>query len=281
MDWEAYEAARPIIVADELRNPHPITCNTAARYGLPFAFATPVASDGNRHLRVNVSPHHADLALRIVDAFVRACEVRGFELRHHPHHHESNGLLVYVEGEAFPMRLCEYRSGKFPRVLTLEIARPTYIQLSKRSWQDRPRHPLAERLNEVMLALRAEVAARNEARLAREAHERRIAVLHEKREELRECIEEEEGRIVALREEAQNWRDAQIIREYVAALEARASGTPAGEERAGWYQWAREQADRLDPLTPSPPSILDTHEDEYRELGLSEYLEEDGTIGQA
>ncbi len=43
-----------------------------------------------------------------------------------------------------------------------------------------------------------------------------------------------------------------------------------GSELAKWIEWAHQQADRLDPLCPSPPSILDEEgleEEEPRRYG--------------
>lgn len=58
------------------------------------------------------------------------------------------------------------------------------------------------------------------------------------------------------------WSRSQRIREYLAAVEAGAD--PDDEALQSWLTWAREYADWLNPLTDSPPSILDEPEPEPR-----------------
>jgi hypothetical protein len=60
--------------------------------------------------------------------------------------------------------------------------------------------------------------------------------------------------------EAKSWRKAAMIREYLSAIREHAAakgGIEAGSELDCWLTWAAAQADRLDPLAPSPPSVLD------------------------
>lgn len=78
---------------------------------------------------------------------------------------------------------------------------------------------------------------------------------------LRRRIGEEEWRLERLCQEAENWEKAKAIRKYVIEMmevkkqqgEELGPDTPLGT----WVAWALQQADRLDPLTKSPPSILD------------------------
>lgn len=78
--------------------------------------------------------------------------------------------------------------------------------------------------------------------------------------------------------EAANWQEAKTLRAYIAAVEQQpVSGKQLFKHRE-WSAWARDQADRLDPLTPSPPSILDTPYCRFRELGHFEVLDENGNI---
>ena len=50
------------------------------------------------------------------------------------------------------------------------------------------------------------------------------------------------------------------MREFIAALEKNWTETeqvPPDSPKGKKLAWMKQQADRLDPLTPSPPSILD------------------------
>ncbi|MFH1933295.1 MAG: hypothetical protein ABIN18_17100 [Pseudomonadota bacterium] len=67
--------------------------------------------------------------------------------------------------------------------------------------------------------------------------------------------------VLRLNNEVWNWKRSQILREYIAEIEKHATDDelPFGLEKplVEWLKWAHDQADRLDPLSPSPPSILD------------------------
>lgn len=278
MDWQDSEAAHPIVVADELLTPHPITQCTANRYGMVLS-STDQTTGEDRYFTVHVSAHRAGLALRIVDAFVRACEVRGFELRHDSTNFKHDGLSVFIDGEPLPLGL--YERGASVTHLSLEYGRHPHIRLRRRLWKDHPRRPLAGKLNAVMFALRAEVAERFAIRRENEEYDRRMLQLQSERQQLSRRVSLEHKAVAALGEEADGWQRAQIIRAYVTAVEMQAAQPPLGRERETWCQWARQQADRLEPLTLSPPSILDTPRDAYRELGHDEAVGLDGTIEHA
>jgi hypothetical protein len=58
-----------------------------------------------------------------------------------------------------------------------------------------------------------------------------------------------------------NWQTARLIRDHIEAviIKARAENKPIGAdtELGKWILWAKEQADRFDPISASPPSVLD------------------------
>jgi hypothetical protein len=80
-------------------------------------------------------------------------------------------------------------------------------------------------------------------------------------QQLKSQIEGEEARIQRLERGADNWHRARRIREYVLALveckkkQAKELGPDTALGR--WTIWALQQADRIDPLTEKPTSILD------------------------
>lgn len=105
------------------------------------------------------------------------------------------------------------------------------------------------------LADRAEM----QQRAAEEAQRRRRAEEHAK---LQAQVDAEKAKVRALVRAAAEWSRAEKIRTFVnAAREAAAQngqsaepGSPFGD----WIVWAEQQADRVDPLKESPPSIVDT-----------------------
>ncbi len=63
---------------------------------------------------------------------------------------------------------------------------------------------------------------------------------------------------------AEDWKKSVWIREFVDAVEEKWRSDdfhfePEGEHEE-WLTWARQQADRLDPLKESPQSIIDEEE---------------------
>lgn len=79
--------------------------------------------------------------------------------------------------------------------------------------------------------------------------------------QLKTLVDAEENRIQRLEQGADDWHRARAIREYILALVdcRKEQGKELGPDTAlgRWVTWALEQADRIDPLVESPPSILD------------------------
>ncbi|MGB9418553.1 MAG: hypothetical protein WCB58_19730 [Acidobacteriaceae bacterium] len=84
---------------------------------------------------------------------------------------------------------------------------------------------------------------------------------------LSEEIRKEDERVKEVEGRAASWSRAREIREFVAALEAlwSSKGEDISESSPPSQRliWMRQQADRLDPLVESPPSVLD-HRHEIR-----------------
>ena len=98
-------------------------------------------------------------------------------------------------------------------------------------------------------------------RMERERREREWKAQERRREILRRQIEREQERLDVLNEQARAWQEAQQLRAYILAV--RSAGFYAqrsitgGRDLDDWCTWALEQANRLDPTTTSPPSVLD------------------------
>jgi hypothetical protein len=89
----------------------------------------------------------------------------------------------------------------------------------------------------------------------------REAELRRRRQELEERQEAEQVCVNRLLADATAWRQSILLREYIGRVEqvilARDGVIPMDSEAASWLAWARQQADRLDPFVPNPPSVLD------------------------
>ena len=79
--------------------------------------------------------------------------------------------------------------------------------------------------------------------------------------ELKRKNQNEKARVATLVIDAENYHKSKQIRDFIAAVENdRQKGNPVyvtDDDFDNWVKWARDQADRLDPLTESLASILD------------------------
>jgi len=106
----------------------------------------------------------------------------------------------------------------------------------------------------IAVEFRRNTAIRHQEDLFRKLHWEELG-------QLKTQIETEEARIQRLENGASNWHRARRIREYVLALvecrnkQRKKLGPNTALGR--WAAWAFQQADRIDPLTERPASIID------------------------
>lgn len=290
--WKlAEETADPIIVSDVLERPHRATRAMKSALGgqKPDKYGA-IHSTVTDAFLARMHPASKDRVLRIADAFAKACESRGFELRPgKPGSRLAGQLCVVIEGEDFEVSIDERMRQEPYRMTDEEIARrkrggyvytpayqyvptgeltikigPAFGSGLQHSWADSRSRKVEERLGDVILGMRKLAVWRAAERERRRRKEERLAREKQRRAELRAQIEAERQAIDRLEKDAHSWRRAEEIRAFVAA---RSKVTQSDES---WVTWALEQADRIDPLRQSPPSILDTPDPEYRELPLWE-----------
>jgi hypothetical protein len=133
--------------------------------------------------------------------------------------------------------------------------------------------PMERRLKQVAVSVINIVArAKEEHAKAKKREEKKLEESRRKEGEERQRaakwkeIQIEEARVDALIEDSEDWAKSNHLRDYINAKKADyiARGVSIGpkSEAGKWLKWASDQADRLDPLTTSPLSILDD-EDKY------------------
>jgi hypothetical protein len=264
----AYEAKHPIIVPDHLRRPHHLVTNTRAilQHRKPGTNGT-LWTKGCP-LQIRVSPNQVARALRIFDSFVKACEERGFSVS--AGDERDARTKIKVRGEELAVSI-EEPSRRTDHVLTARekeehrqgrgwsIPRYDYgpsgrlvftinewTEGVRHRWSDREKRPLEACLNDIIVGLvrisvmvlgprRTEVTRRHQLWL----EEERGHQIHRARmEALRKCLEE--------------WQQNQELRAFIAAVEAaarsRCCSTPEETPLREWLRWARDLADRGDPL---------------------------------
>ena len=131
-----------------------------------------------------------------------------------------------------------------------------------KSWNDGKTRTLEDLLPEIVAVfMRIAIAgkAADERRVAEEAEAQRQAAERARNAEL---IKQEESRVRALHRAAANWERARRIRDLAAAAcegaQREGVSVEPGTTFGDWLIWAAQQADRVDPLKVSPPSIIDS-----------------------
>jgi len=165
-------------------------------------------------------------------------------------------------------------SGKF--CLEIEPRRSYYSRGDglRRKWSDCQRDKIEGYLNLFVTGVIKVAIAKREGELQNERRERARQNEEKQRAEQEQAraaiwakIQKERAKVNKLEAEAAAWEESRQVRLYIEAVRqnALASGKNVGKESelGRWLAWAQQQADRMDPLKESPPSILDD-EEKYR-----------------
>jgi hypothetical protein len=241
-------------------------------------------------LDLRVTKHCMARALRIMAAIIHMLEREGFKLAVEKKKSESTSAIVYGETIRFGLieRSRQVKPSPKPNASSPSSYNPIRLEPTgvlsievwnyyggglQKTWRDRESAHLEEQLPRCIagmmrIALK-ERAERDKREREEQARQKRI---DEVRAQLKQ-IEKEEKKIKALEREAIRWQRAERIREYIEAARRDAHQKPELEDRATileWAAWAERQADRIDPLKPSPPSLLDDKEKVIRRLQAAE-----------
>lgn len=288
VDRREFEA-RPenrIVVTETLDMPHPLVVATERALRQPrHRDLRNLPTTDRRALDISVSEASLPRALRILDALVKALDARGMHLRIDPDGKRRTCLTL--QGQVLAIRLVENTSRterEFSEKERQDIKKYGYTYLPNRylyqqtgalklgiigSYYDElqkvvsdGKHQRVEQhLNEFVVKLEAEAVHRKR----REEHLEQQRRLWEEQERQRHEREERERkeieRLKALEEEARDWKRAEDIRAYVAAMEAKATRAHGSieldSELGQWIVWARHKADWIDPLVNAKCPVLD------------------------
>lgn len=230
-------------------------------------------------LDVRVSKDCLTRALRIMAAIVFMLEQEGFQLVVEKRRSESTSAIVLGESIRFGLveKSRQVKAAPAPNAKSSSIYNYNPIRLeptgilsievwsyysvgAQKTWRDRDNAPLEAQLPKFVAGM-VRIALRKRA--DQKAQEEREQARQKKIDEVTEIldrIEAEEKKIKTLKKEAVAWHRAERIRKYAAAVRERAEAKTDASERAKileWTDWAERQADRIDPLKESPPSIID------------------------
>lgn len=258
-----------IRVPRPLVDPHPLVRLTAEvlRSVRPGLYGT-VSARRVKCLDLRVGPRSLERALRIMDALVKALERRGFRIIVSTA--EKPETQIEILGQRLTIALDERikRIEQVPRNGESFAPKWDYVpsgqlRLKIDEWvggsarkirSDGDRARLERQLNDVIVGLvviadakRAWEQEREREEAARREAERQRALAEQARRE-----EEERRRV--LERQAASWAKSQRLRAFIDEVERRANAKGVSlvpnSELGAWIAWARQHADRLDPLVP-------------------------------
>ncbi len=283
----------PVTVPSSLRNPHSLvrqtrdalskakSCNDDGLYSGRF---------GNKEtLSIQVGKKSLRRALCIMDSLIKRIERFGGKVSVVKERWNKHPIVTVAGEQVAILRLRErynqvrYGSDKdkkpfwstkmeyvYNGLLVLDSG-PSYCNTTH--CHDTPKQKrLEDYLNQLVIdfiekagRMRIERREKEEAERQRKERERierqQEELLRQRQEELQLKQREERDRVDRLITEANSWRQSRIVRAYIRTM-LRVFGekreeVPEASELKEWGIWANQQADRLDPLTVSPPSVLD------------------------
>ena len=262
-----------IVVPERIKVWHPVVAAARDALARPIIDKRGMPQTPGNGLNISVSPALQGRALKVANTLLKALEKRGYVVQQGKHQVE-----IVMFGDALRLRLYEpsLRSDYVPSAAQLaEKAKGGWSYWPK--WQftpsgrlqvmaddgyggkitDSDRHSVEQQLNKLidLMATRAVgFLIRNERQAIEDAERQRIRdiVLERKRRQ-----DAEKQRLAKLEVDAQNWRRAQAIREYLNALEQSAEQQKLSTEQLELLRWGHAKADWIDPLKTGVVDVLD------------------------
>lgn len=266
----------PIGVPDNLDDVHPLIQSSLKTLKSCDIDACGIIQQPlERRLDIQVSKPNLYRAHRIFAGLLAALESRGYQIS--LKEDKRPGAAVRIMGQDVDFGIVELLQNKSrydkesSGLLRLYIDSKDqhhYLKGVRRLWSDGKHKRLEATLNDyiagmiIFAAKRAELTRQiNERIQKQEAEKQRQLEKQRLQNELAAQINAEQERVDNLLQEARDWQSSHLLREYITTVieRARRNGKPCDPSSTlgKWIIWAKQQADRLDPFTDSPPSILD------------------------
>ncbi len=213
-------------------------------------------------ISISVSKHNYSRALRIMDTFLKAMEQRG-------HKFELNNDTVHlvIHGEEFGISIRE-KNKRTPKPKTGNWQEYDYtpsgvlvfsarIRWNSIEWKD-GKLPLEQHISKIIAKLEIKGAEEREERIKRE---KQLAIREEEKriEKVRaQLVAEELEKFKQLKQAAERWHEANVIRGYLDALKQKgmSSRSPEQSELTAWLIWANKKADWFDPSINAEDELL-------------------------
>lgn len=290
------EAEPRIEVAESLRGAHELVSRANQEMQEVRGDSRGIlASSEKSALELRVSKATLRRALLIADALLKALGKRGYAVKPGPSAEISGVDVGFAIEEGLETkreevedhdldgsyefghsRFNEQRVPSGRLTVRLRDAGAYWAQGMRHTWRDSDKRRVEDCLNKIVQGLIAQAGRlkeHNEEARRREQARRTAEARREEeakaRAEKRERLKAEGARVDALLQQARNWQESRNLRDYIAEVRrthlAKHGTIEPGSQIGEWLNWATEQADRLDPLRVSPPSILDTPKEELEE----------------
>lgn len=278
-------SAKPIIVRKKLRNPHPLVVETQRilEKGKPDKYGV-LRPWRKQYLNIRVGPDSLKRALRIMDALLKCFDEMGFEVSTHVY--QVPTTYVHILGEKIRVYLKE-KTRQVDHKLTDEekkdlkryghsfAPRWDYIPTGKlsliidewgtydikKNWSDTKSKRIEDMLNDFIISVYKIAYIDRQRRLEREEEQRRRRAEQEKLAEEARRREAEQKRLLDFESQALMWAKSEQLRVYIKEVEKRASLRQCSmvfrKRFDDWMSWAKQHADRIDPLDKKLPFEID------------------------
>jgi hypothetical protein len=223
-------------------------------------------------LEIHVSRSALERALGFMNAVILCLEAEGFPVTVQQGKHTTSAQIF---GYGVPFAIVEKLRETGRREMTEYSRARTIIDYEPkgelefrvgdytcgRKFRDNKKGRLEEQLSTCLGGLLRE--GRNSLIAAKRAEQQRLEhqVKERERAELACQIFEEEKKVKDFETWVANWSRAQQMRDFITALErvwtGRGYDLSSEGQKGQQIIWMKQQAERLDPMQPSPPSILD------------------------
>ena len=199
-------------------------------------------------------------SLIFTDTLIKLFRQRGHkvEVRTNEKYSNYNGTKIIVEGIIFNVCIRETRKRvkvKSTADWYYSVYEPTGIlslrieELDKYQWSDGKVIKLEDKLASILAYFEIRAKKEIQEKISREAWHKEYELKRKKEEELIKERELDLKKFNDLVDDANRWQQAQIIRNYINAIEKKmTSENDNQEEISNWVKWAKDKVDSYDPL---------------------------------
>jgi hypothetical protein len=252
-----------ITVPESLNKPHRLIVDAKkAHFNNEKRFSENFIGYLNNPLSISVSKHNYNRALRIMDTFLKAMEQRGhkFELN-------NDTARLVIHGEEFGISIRE-KNNRIPKPKTGNWQEYDYtpsgilvfsvrIRWHNIEWKD-GKLPLEQQLSKIIAKLEIKGIEEKEESIRRE---KQLAIREEEKriEKARaQLVAEELEKFKQLKQTAERWHKAKVIRGYLDALKQKEMPSQSSEhsELIAWLIWANKKTDWFDPSINAEDELL-------------------------